>query len=159
MSNLQNNTASLEALIEIANALPSAVGGLPPGISAIASGEITAAENVNNLEVVHNLGVVPNFISWAITDDTSGVLYTSTATFGATVLKPSKYNSSTETVYDVFNLIGGYNASSTQAQTASRSTNAGYMTETIATMRGNTTYPFQPGNTYRWVCGVMDGIL
>lgn len=132
-------------------------GGLPDGISALATGTVTMVANSSSQIVTHNLGVAPNFIAWAIEDDISGTALTSTATMGASIGKHSIGSGTSSTVYYQTNLIAGYNTASTLAGTTTKSSSE-YMTATEARMIGSTTYYLQAGHTYRWVCGVLDGI-
>lgn len=135
----------------------SSVGGLPDGISALATGTVTMAAKSSSQIVQHNLGVAPNFIVWAIEDDTSETALTSIATMGASIGKHSISSATSTVLCYSANLIVGYNTSSTLYGTMTKSSSE-YMTETEARMIANTTYYLQAGYTYRWVCGVLDGI-
>ena len=135
-------------------------GGLPDGVSAIASGTVTPAENnTSGVVVNHNLGVVPNFCAWFVEDDYSGNVETSAAIAGSTIVKKQKYTSTSTIVYNVYYLITGYNASSQQAVTYNRVSNATYMTTTQARLVCNSTYQIQAGSRIRWVVGVASGVL
>jgi len=133
-------------------------GGLPSGVSKLETGTITPTEDAQYLRVTHNLGVAPNFLVWVMEEDISSSVLTSTATMGATIIKRSKYNSTTNIVYDVHNLIEGYTSSSSTGGTATRVSNDAYLTTTTARITGSSTYMIKAGKTYRWVCGVLDGI-
>ena len=135
-----------------------AVGGLPSGVSKLATGTITPTEDAQSLSVTHNLGVAPNFLVWVMEEDTSSSVLTSTATMGATIIKRCKYNSTSSISYNVHNLIEGYAASSSTGGTATRVSNDTYLTTTTARMTGSSTYMIKAGKTYRWACGVLDGI-
>jgi hypothetical protein len=134
-------------------------GGLPDGVSAIASGTVTPAEkNTSGVIVTHNLGVVPNFCVWFVENDYSSSVATSAAIAGAIINKSSKYTSSSAIKYNVHYLIDGY-SNSQQTTTSGRASNTTYLTTTQARLVCNSTYPIQAGERIRWVVGVASGVL
>lgn len=134
-------------------------GGLPNNISVLASGTVTPTEDTAYLNISHGLGVAPNFLVWWLEADTSNSVLTSIATDGATIVKSAKYTSTSATVYNIHNSWHGYTSSSQfNKGEASIYSNATDMTASIARMRASSTYYIKSGYTYRWVCGVVDGI-
>ena len=136
-----------------------AAGGLPDGVSKLATGTITPSESVTYLDISHGLGVAPNFLVWRLERDTSGSVLTSTATTGSCISKLSKYTSSSSTVYTVTHHWGGYDSSGKFIKgDGAIYANSTDMTASVARMRSNSTYYIKGGYTYRWLCGVLDGI-
>lgn len=133
-------------------------GGLPSGVSALASGTVTPADNVSYIDVQHGLGVAPNFLVWFIENDVGTTGIASTATDGAVLTKRVRMNTTAATIYNVHWFANGYNASTSYGQTQNKYSNTTDMTATIARMRTASPYSFKAGYTYRWVCGVAAGI-
>lgn len=136
-----------------------ASGGLPSGVSALASGTYTTTEDrTSRVDVAHGLGVTPNFCVVIMEDDTSSTPLTS-ALVGATVFfKQTKYTSSSTIVYSAHITMEGYNASSQSTGTATRAASTAYFTASTFGIPCNSTYKLKAGCTYRWVCGLLDGI-
>lgn len=150
---------SSDGLVVTGTREESSSGGLPDGVSKLATGTITPSESVTYLDISHGLGVAPNFLVWRLERDTSGSVLTSTATTGSCIAKLSKYTSSSSTVYTVTHHYGGYDSSGKFVKgDGAIYANSTDMTASIARMRSNSTYYLKSGYTYRWVCGVLDGI-
>jgi hypothetical protein len=134
-------------------------GGLPSGISALASGTYTPSENkTTRVNVEHGLGVTPNFLVVMMEEDTSSSPLTS-ALVGETVfIKNMKYNSGSSIQYTVHVTMEGYSSSAQVSGIATRAASSVYFTTTTVGIQCNSTYALKSGYTYRWVCGVMDGI-
>lgn len=133
-------------------------GGLPSGISALATGTVTPADDETGyLEVAHNLGVVPDFCIWCAVADVSSSVKTNAAIHGTLLNKRIKYSASSSIVYNVHYSIKGYN-NSQLGGTIAQVANDNYMTAEHVWLKCSSTYPFKKGNAYRWVCGVLDGI-
>lgn len=134
-------------------------GGLPSGVSALASGTYTPTENKTaRVDVAHGLGVTPNFLVVMMEEDTSSAPLTS-ALVGATVFfKNMKYNSGSTIQYTAHVTMEGYGASSQATGSATRAASNAYFTTTTVGIPCNSTYVLKSGYTYRWVCGVLDGI-
>lgn len=131
-------------------------GGLPAGVTVLASGTKTMSSDVVSVDVDHTLGVAPNFLVWELVDaDYSANVDTSLAIAGAVFPISMKYNESSTTVYKSCYMIRGYNSSSQTGGTTSGSS-ANYLTNTKCTLMGTSTYKFKSGKTYRWVCGIME---
>lgn len=134
-------------------------GGLPDGVSAIASGTVTPAEgSTSGVIVTHNLGVVPNFCVWFVENDYSASTGTNIAIAGAIINKSSKYTGTSSIKYNIHYLIDGY-SNSQQSTTSGRASNTTYLTTTQARLVCNSTYPIQAGGRIRWVVGVASGVL
>lgn len=134
-------------------------GGLPDGVSAIASGTVTPAEgSTSGVIVTHNLGVVPNFCVWFVENDYSASTGTNIAIAGAIINKSSKYTGTSSIKYSIHYLIDGY-SNSQQSTTSGRASNTTYLTTTQARLVCNSTYPIQAGGRIRWVVGVASGVL
>lgn len=134
-------------------------GGLPSGISKLASDTVTPTDNVVYQDIKHGLGVAPNFLIWFVENDVGTTGVASLATDGSLTIKRVKMNTSSSTVYNVHYVTHGYNASTQFGQTAGKYSNSTDMTATIARMRTASPYYFKSGYTYRWICGVADGVL
>lgn len=131
-------------------------GGLPSGVSALASGTVTPSEDAKStLGITHNLGAVPDFLVWWDTTDLSSTVESGVAYFGASLEKRVKASSTSTTVNNNHFSVHGYNTSGTAGQTGSRVANTTRMTATTAAFVTTTTYPIKAGHTYRWVCGVI----
>lgn len=131
-------------------------GGLPDGVSALASNTVTPAEDkTSTQEITHNLGVKPNFLVWWDTADYSTAAGTSLAYLGVVIEKQIKGSASSTTVNNHHFSVHGFNSNGAAGQTGSRAVNTSRMTATTAALVVNSTYPIKAGHTYRWVCGVM----
>ena len=138
----------------------SSSGGLPIGhVTHLASGKYIPSQNsISRVDVNHNLGVTPNFLVLILENSTSNNALTSALTGAAVFYKDTKYNSSSSIMYRTHILMEGYN-SGTSGGAASRADSTAYFTSTTFGIPCNSTYPLVAGFTYRWVCGVLDGIL
>lgn len=135
-------------------------GGLPSGVSALACGSVTPTEDETYLDVKHGLGVAPNFFVWWMEQDLSSTPLETAAVTGSAIAKRAKYSSTSGTIYTVQHSWHGYSNTSL----FNKGNNAIYsndtdMTTTVARMRASSSFYIKAGYTYRWVCGVVDGIL
>ena len=152
------NGTSIDGMAALVAEIPTG-GGLPSGVSKLATGTITPSESATYLDISHGLGVAPNFLVWRLERDTSSAVLTSTATTGSCIAKRSKYTASSSTVYTVTHHWGGYDSSGKFIKGDSGIyANSTDMTASIARMRSSSTYYLKGGYTYRWMCGVLDGI-
>lgn len=133
-------------------------GGTPEGLSAFASGTVTPTDNVTYIDIKHGLGVAPNFLLWFAEMDVGTTGVASMATDGSLTAKRVRMNTTASTVYNIHYVTHGYNASTQFGQTAGKYSNSTDMTTTIARMRTASPYYFKSGYTYRWICGVVEGI-
>ena len=137
----------------------SSGGGLPSGISALASGTYTPTENkTTRVDVAHGLGVTPNFLVVMMEEDTSSSPLTSTLVAATVFFKSMKYNSSSSIQYTAHVTMEGYASSAQATGSATRAASNAYFTTTTVGIPCNSTYVLKSGYTYRWVCGVLDGI-
>ena len=118
------------------------IAGLPPNISALASGTIIITEQKSSLSITHGLGVVPNFYFVRAQEPFDG----------------AADNSKIYTAY-------GGNIGGTQLEHLSYFTTGGYGTSqrlnryltnatTLSTMSA-TGYYYKPDCIYHWICGVF----
>ena len=123
-------------------------GGLPDGVTALASGTVTVAQTSTYETITHNLGVAPNFIAWMLEDAATVSGLTSAAVCGVSF--DTGANAS-----NIRYMVDGFNSSGSNGGTAARATNSTYMTTTTARMYAHNSYKLVAGKTYRWICGVM----
>lgn len=123
-------------------------GGLPDGVTALASGTVTVAQTSTYETITHNLGVAPNFIAWMLEDAATVSGLTSAAVCGVSF--DTGANAS-----NIRYMVDGFNSSGSNGGTAARATNSTYMTTTTARMYAHNSYKLIAGKTYRWICGVM----
>lgn len=133
-------------------------GGTPEGLTAYASGTVTPTDDVTYININHGLGVAPNFLLWFAERDVGTTGIASMATDGSLTAKRVRMNTTSSTVYNIHYVTHGYNASTQFGQTAGKYSNSTDMTTTIARMRTASPYYFKSGYTYRWICGVVEGI-
>ena len=146
-SNLKS--ANIKSGVSIFGVVGTLVGGgLPDGVTALASGTVTVAQTSTYETITHNLGVAPNFIAWMLEDAATVSGLTSAAVCGVSF--DTGANAS-----NIRYMVDGFNSSGSNGGTAARATNSTYMTETTARMYAHNSYKLVAGKTYRWVCGVM----
>ena len=134
-------------------------GGLPSGVSALASGTYTPTEDkTTNTAITHNLGVAPNFFVWMLEESMATTPVASLNIGGAIIGKQAKYNASSSITYTAHYFMRGYTSTSQINGYTSSVAKSTYLNETQCMMQCNSTYKLKAGYTYRWVCGVMDGI-
>ena len=127
----------------------SSVGGLPTGISALASGVITPDSDITATHTIqHDLGVAPNFMTVMLMDTLEeavpGMAIASIAFIKNGL--PSEESLVTTEYYDTNGEIN-------------RISGSFFTTESIALITGlGADRALKAGYSYRWVCGVMDGI-
>ena len=136
-------------------------GGLPSGISALASGTYTPASDQSGVVTVeHNLGVTPNFCIWMVEENisSSSSIRVPSMIMGAGHLKSVLFGTSYSNVFDCHYSIRGYGSGGYLSNANGQDTNSGHFTPQKAPIYSNGSYPLKAGYTYRWVCGVMDTI-
>lgn len=133
-------------------------GGLPSGVTALASGTVTPTSDATSyLEITHNLGVAPNFLVWQNTADFSNTAETGAAIGGLMLKKDVRYSTSGTNNYNLSYFVTGYNSNGILAATTQRGNSADDdMSASTALIRTTSTYPLKAGHTYHWVCGVME---
>ncbi len=143
-----------EMPLAIANIESGGGGGLPSGITVLASGTITPASDVTTqLYQPHGLGVAPNFFflfaegeplshtdfNYYISHE-FGMAQAYTGTGANSAFRIARYSNGT-----VFNMISSGIAAS--------AFNANHFP-----IHASSTYCLKAGVTYRWVAGVAEGI-
>lgn len=167
---LADNTEKIRALIEGISALPdvgNGGGGLPVGVSHLASGTFTPAYDIcDGVEVVHGFGVKPNFYIVSIVDDLSETMLENAVififVFAKNMLMSIEYPWNDYVEYWGLAQMDG---SSWDTWGSIDNENDDYgLADTTVTFKGmynmglDITFPFKAGHTYRWICGVIDGI-
>lgn len=124
-------------------------GGLPDGVSALASGTFTlTSDDSTAVNVTHNLGVVPNFGVCIIEE--AAVNMEKPALIGiASIIK---------NIYRLIQTYVYYGGDGTNQQYSADVEYGGSTTSDTEYLFTNNNIPFGAGYTYRWVCGVIDGI-
>lgn len=131
-------------------------GGGSGVISAVATGTYTPASDISSgVEIEHGLGVTPNFCIWIAENDFSDITDVSAVVVGAVVAKPMLHSVSSGITYPYQYFLRGYNVSGLSNGTTSYKSD-GFMTDTIVTIMGNSTFKLKSGLTYRWVAGVIN---
>lgn len=135
-------------------------GGLPSGVSALATGKyIPAEDKTTSFSIEHGLGVAPNFFVFVVEEDMSVPPVANLTIGGAIIAKYTKYNQTSSTKYTCHYFFRGYNGTPQVGGSASSADNATFMSETSCTVICSTTYKLKTGYTYRWIAGVLDGIV
>ena len=129
-----------------ADAIAEIVGELPGNITALASGSFTPSDYPTTYTIEHGLGVAPNFY---MIRDTDKLLYSShanrilticAADFSSQPVLVLLYTNSTTSTFTPRTSIGGTIGNATS----------------ITTPVISSSYAFQSGHTYHWVCGVIE---
>lgn len=135
-------------------------GGLPSGVSTLASGTYTPTQDISSgVDISHGLGVTPNFFIWWVEEDVSLNSTAYLLTQGALIKKTAQYNTGSSTIYTLSYMLTGYNSTPQYGGTTNRVSNNTYMTNNTCRMHSSSTYKLLTGHTYRWVAGVADGVL
>lgn len=129
-------------------------GGLPSGVTALASGTYTTATDVTaSFDIAHGLGVVPNF--FIIFADENPVSYADyyqqmVAQFG---LLQGFDGSAWFKLYR-------YGSTSRFTQTVGSSAYVQYFaTDSVFTVVATSSCKIKAGITYRWIAGVVEGLV
>lgn len=159
---LSDNKTKIQTLLDAIIALPDAGGGgLPTGVSALATGTFTPSSDISAAyTITHNLGVVPNFAFLMLCDSASPTALKSSR------LMHMQFYKKVANAYGIYYSMRGYivyassDGSITGATTSATSgSSTGAATTNTVIFTANATALLKAGYTYRWVCGVMDGIL
>ena len=139
--------------------LPSGGSGLPSGVSAMTCGTYTPNTKITApIEIQHGLGVKPNFCIVRLEKDTSSTALNSCLVLAALFEKKNKASSELNSyVYNTNMMVEGYDSSYTLKGGVTYN-QLQYLTETIITIPSDYIYNLPAGYTYKWVCGVLDGI-
>ena len=137
------------------NVAIAASGGLPEGVSKIASGLYQpTSDKTTAVDIAHGLGVKPDFCWWVLESDVSAAPMTNTTVVGCYTEKAAIDSNSLKTPYHSHYFMLAYNSSSALQRTAS-SVEAPAFTATTCRLMANAQYRLKAGCTYRWVCGVL----
>lgn len=162
---LVDNKAKIQALLDGINALPQAGGGggLPNGVSALASGTFTLTTDIiDSIPIAHGLGVKPNFYVVMVETDLSESTAVVPMTVYCTSIRKRVYDKNIGTI-----VYGSVMTGETIEQYGYYHS-LWYLEEDpdfpddiddikFELWAGNAS-PLKAGHTYRWVCGVIDGI-
>jgi hypothetical protein len=126
-------------------------GGLPAGVSAIDYGTFTLSSNATTqTNVLHNLGVVPDFAIWWL-DGAHIASATITVAVRGVII-----STGTNATLNAQYVVTGYNTSG-KAGTSANAVAAEYnLTKNGFTARCNSTYPILAGLTYHWIAGTLN---
>jgi len=135
-------------------------GGLPDGVTVLASGTYTPTQNyTTRVDVPHGLGVKPNFCIVVMELDLSTTVLASALVGASVIYKPTKYNASSSILYTAHIMMEGYGSSGQVTGSATRAATEAYFTNTTFGIPCNSTYQLINGQKYHWVCGVLDGVM
>lgn len=135
-------------------------GGLPVGVTCLASGEYVPGQDyTSGVEINHGLGLTPNFFIWWLEEDVSRNPTAYLLTQGALIAKAAQYNTGSSYIYTLAYMLAGYNSSPQYGSNTSRVSNNNYMTSTTCRMHSSSTYKLLAGHKYRWIAGVAYGVL
>lgn len=167
---LAYNTEKIRELIEGIKSLPPAGGGggLPVGVSKLASGTFTPLADIEGgIYIAHDLGVEPNFYVVFDETDYSEGSEPGTPLISYALRKPfSERHWNTgepqyyacffiDIVFDYGEYIN-YNAYNSPADYGADMYDSYFV---LYAPYLSDVYPFKAGHTYRWVCGVIDGVV
>lgn len=130
-------------------------GGLPAGITALATDTFTPTSDISNslYELEHGLGVVPNFFIVMVSDVPALSGYTKSVLQVQGVRRPVGTNAATvSTMY-----VSAYEAVSALTQNLqSAEANDKWTADSLSFDLYS--YALKAGYTYRWICGVAEGL-
>lgn len=153
-TDLQSKNARIQALIDKANTLPEAGGGLPDSVSALASGTITPASDTSNPTITHNLGVKPDFAFLILGKAADTWVDGSMAIWSSLICRPAKLPDGTE--YQAFGYKFGISATGALSGYQANDTTGDSYPVTTETIKIPTPNYLTAGYTYYWVCGVFN---
>lgn len=128
-------------------------GGLPEGISALASGIIAPTSNItSDYSVEHGLGKKPDFAVLMLINDAATTALKSTQLFQLLSHKPFLSGSTLNYTRGVVVYQSSSGAASNTIVTAMDSS---YANETTVKFRALSNQPLKAGYRYLWLCGVL----
>lgn len=177
---LSDNRAKIQALIDSINAQPgggSGGGGLPVGVSKLISGSFTPTHDITDSIIIpHGFGEKPTFSIVAIEDDVSETMIPNALYWQIEFLKKTKHTQVESVEWREYIYSIGYGCIENDGDLHVTSTwNGANINPTCSegeySLNDTTVWispayyggsidiiPFKAGHTYRWVCGVIDGI-
>lgn len=134
-------------------------GGLPTGISALATGTFTPSSDISTTHTItHDLGVQPNFAFLMLCDDAGTTALKSNRLFHAQYYKKVINASGQSYVMRGFNIYMTNAGAITGTTINALSAATNPATTSNVTFAASSTGLLKAGFTYRWVCGVADDI-
>lgn len=128
-------------------------GGLPEGISALASGIIAPTSNISShYTVTHNLGKTPDFAILMLLNDAATTALKSTQLFQMLSHKPFNSNG---TINYTRGLTVYQSSSGAASNTIVTSMDSSYANATTVKFRALSNQPLKAGYRYLWLCGVL----
>lgn len=133
-------------------------GGLPSGVTALASGTYTTATAVTStITINHGLGAIPNFfIMYAEGEPLSCADFVNYMVMHIGLAQAFK-TSTSSTATDSFK-ISRYGYASAFSQVASSLAMSQFANSTVYPIFYSSQCKLKPGVTYRWIAGVLEGI-
>ena len=151
----ENGTYDITSFASAVVNVAATGGGLPAGLSKVASGLLTPTSDVSSAQfITHGLGVKPDF--WAVFADTGDTVVD--ADFNGYFLKSSHaaikntYNSNS---YDYLSEMS-YMTSATVMRVTQVYISEGMVTDTAFMISATSTYKLKSGITYRWIACVFE---
>lgn len=137
---------------EITN-IPAGGGGMPEGVTALASGIIAPTSNItSDYTVTHNLGKTPDFAILMLLNDAKTTALKSTQLFQMLSHKPFNSNG---TINYTRGLAVYQSASGAASNTIVTAMDTSYANETTVKFRALSNQPLKAGYRYLWLCGVL----
>lgn len=139
---------SLDAMAEAIAALE--IGGLPDGLEALTCGSWTPTSDEMFHPLIHNLGVVPDFL-YVVAEDPSGLVYDSDTKYMLGYYTAGRFAGSVTkvTIYRAYSSSDTYGFDTARGPDASSNVTATkYNLQTNYDNRR-----FKGGMTYKWICG------
>lgn len=135
-------------------------GGLPDGISALATGTFTPTSDITAAHTItHDMGVVPSFALLMLCDDAATTNLKSMRMFQAQFYKNIRnYSDKLDIMRGCTLYMSSTGSAASSTSTATHSFTGG-ANATNVTFTASSTGPLKAGYTYCWVCGVLDAIL
>ena len=145
---------TLEEMVTAIEGIQAGGGGLPSGISALATGtwSIQTAQTTQ-LTIPHGMGVTPNFFILYVESETpvlADYQYFIVSQFG--FAQPLIVGSTTQPAYRIYR----YGMSNNWSQAATLTT--AIADNNLLAVYNSSTYQIKPKVTYRWIAGVIDGL-
>lgn len=150
---LPENIKSGVSIFDVLGTFEGEGGGLPSGISAIATGTVTPASDTMTLIVNHNLGVRPNFAAYVVLGDYS-TFAKKGAAYASFFYRPSGTSIvlSEKTLSFFYDPTTGTFDSSAQKLNSTQTTTSGQL---VAATEGS----FLQGREYFWIVAKIDNAL
>lgn len=152
-------TVPSETLIDGMAGLIAAIesgGGLPDGVSALATGTITPTNDTSAASIMHNLGVKPDFAILMLDKATDTAADTTMALYSVLIYSPITLPNGT--TYYALGYRHGVNSNGSLAGNNNNDSTGNSYPATETTVYIPLIFSLKAGHTYRWICGVIDSI-